>query len=73
MTINIEVAEEDLDFIIKTQTNESEFNADCGDMDGDEDEADMACRAVEGQRIVGYLQTLVSIANSRVCPLFSDN
>lgn len=73
MTINIEVAEEDLDFIIETLTNESEFNADCGDMDGDEDEADMACRAVEGQRIVGYLQTLVSIANSRVRPLFSDN
>ena len=73
MTINIEVAEEDLDFIIETLTNESEFNADCGDMDGDEDEADMACRAVEGQRIVGYLQTLVAIANSRVRPLFSDN
>ena len=73
MTINIDLAEEDLDFIIETLTNESEFNADCGDMEGDEDEADMACRAVEGQRIVGYLQTLVAIANSRVRPLFSDN
>jgi len=73
MTINIELAEEDLDFIIDTLTAESEFNADCGDMEGDEDEMEMAERAVEGRRIVGYLQTLVSIANSRVRPLFSDN
>jgi hypothetical protein len=73
MTINIELAEEDLDFIIETMTNESDFNADCGDMEGDEDEVDMACRAVEGRRIVGYLQTLMALANSRVRPLFSDN
>ena len=73
MTINIEVADEDLDFIIDTLTEQAEFNHDCGDIEGDEDEADMACRAVEGQRIVGYLQTLVAIANSRVRPLFSDN
>ena len=73
MTINIDLAEEDLDFIIETLTNESEFNADCGDIEGDEDEADMACRAVEGQRIVGYLQTLVAMANSRPRTLFSDN
>lgn len=73
MTINIELAEEDLDFIIETLASESEFNADCGDMEGDEDEADMACRAIEGRRIVGYLQTLLTLANSRVRPSFSDN
>lgn len=73
MTINIELAAEDLDFIIDTLTSESDFNEDCGDIEGDEDEADMACRAVEGRRIVGYLQTLVAIANSRVRPMFSDN
>ena len=73
MTINIELAEEDLDFIIETLTSESDFNADCGDMEGDEDEADMACRAIEGRRIVGYLQTLLTLSNSRVRPLFSDN
>jgi len=33
----------------------------------------MACRAADGRRIVGYLQTLVALANSRVRPLFSDN
>jgi hypothetical protein len=73
MTINIELAEEDLDFIIETLTNEVEFNEDFGDMEGDEEEADRACRAIEGHRIVGYLQTLVTLANSRVRPLFSDN
>lgn len=73
MTINIELAEEDLDFIIDTLTSESDLNEDWGDIEGDEGEADMACRAVEGRRIVGYLQTLVALANSRVRPLFSDN
>jgi hypothetical protein len=73
MTINIELAEEDLDFVIDTLTNESDFNADCGDIEGDEDEMEMAERAVEGRRIVGYLQTLVTLANARVDSLFSDN
>ena len=73
MIINIELPEEDLDFIIDTLTNESDFNADCGDIEGDDDEAEMAERAVEGRRIVGYLQTLVALANARVRPLFSDN
>ena len=73
MTINIELAEEDLDFVIETLTNESDFNADCGDIEGDEDEMEMAERAVEGRRIVGYLQTLVTLANARVDSLFSDN
>lgn len=73
MIIKIELAEEDLDFIIETLTSESEFNADCGDPEGDEDEADMACRAVEGRRIVGYLQTLLAMAKDRDHSLFGDN
>lgn len=73
MTIKIEIAEEDLDFIIETLAFETEFNDDHGDPEGDEDEVDRACRAVVGRRVLGYLQTLFAMAKDREHSLFGDD